>query len=371
MSELSIRLIGVGSLALSIIFQLTWFATEHQSRDDFPLIAGSYSVHPYFIYAALVLQIVLQVYWLLKPPARIQLKDVDTDGVFDIEIIRRDYADHVEDYISPEATGPLMFFDRLSYMPIYIFFNIFCTMWIIANHYGLFIPALVILLCSASIQLYSLFATPSKNICKDGLTMVVAKLNAAYTIMLISKMCAVFEATPSPPIIQLVNHGFVFVLLTIASGPDPTFGLAVVYILASLYHGSTLNTLWHNAFYWTAAVITAITTLDYVGRTFCSSIDDQEDQEDTDFEDERFLLSGEKSQGQAPTTIRIPDENIAGSADSPLPLSTAELGKLHAQGLLPGVGDSCHLPRWAQNSEKLDSEPLSVSSDYFSYAFAV
>ncbi|KAK1232039.1 hypothetical protein PQX77_004822 [Marasmius sp. AFHP31] len=366
MSELSIRLIGIGSLALNVIFQLTWFATENRTRNNFPSIAVSYSVHPYFIYAALVLQIALQVYWLLKPPARIQLGDIDTDEAFDIEHARRkEYADNIEDYIIPEATGPLTFFDRLSYMPVYIFSNIFCIMWIIANHYSLFVPALVILLCSASIQLYSLFVTPSANICKGGLTMVVAKLNTAYTIMLISKMCAVFEATPSPPIIHLVNYGSVFVLLTVASGPDPTFGLAVVYILASLYHGSTFNVLWHNAFYWTAAVITAITTLDYVGRTFCNSIDDQEDQgEDTDFEDKRVLFSRENSQGQAP----IP-EYSTGSLD--LPLSTAELEEHRAQGLLSGGANSCHLPYCMQSSEKLDSEPLSVSSDYFSYAFAV
>ena len=121
MSEMSLRLIGAVSLVLSVALQLTRLAAEYQSWDVYPSFSLSYSVHPSFLHAALVLQAVLQVYWLLKP------RDTDTGGVSDIENAEsKESTDHVEDYIL-QLAGPLTFFDRFSYMPVYLFSNIFLS----------------------------------------------------------------------------------------------------------------------------------------------------------------------------------------------------------------------------------------------------
>ena len=184
--------------------------------------------------------------------------------------------------------------------------------------------------------------------------------------------------------VQLVNHGLVFVLLvcgsfttsyttrlilslqTVVSGPDLTFGLALVYILASLYHGSSFNVLWHSTFYWTAAVITAIITLDYALHNFQDLDDsDQEGYGEPDLMKD-FSLSRGESQKQISMPLQIPDY-FAGVMDLPLPLSTLGQGEPCA-GLFAGGTDSYRSIHFMGSPEKHDREPF-VSPDYFSYAF--
>ncbi|KAL0564038.1 hypothetical protein V5O48_018016 [Marasmius crinis-equi] len=359
MSELSIRLIGASSLAGSVIFQVVGLSSEYVSLHHYLPSPFPYCVHPYFVYGAFILQTVLHIWWLLKPSTKIRLEDSGMDREIDIEgVSEMESIDHQA--IPAAELGLLTFVDRGSYLPIYILAQQCVLIWTVAFHYNHYIPALAILACSACVQFYSLFLTHSELLTKGKLTMTVAKLNAAYTVMLISKTWAVMDQdVPSPPTVQLVNHGFVFVLLAVASGPDPTFGLALVYVLAALYHGSYFNMLWHNTFYWTAAVISAITAIDYAIRSARVSEEGQEEEGESDLESTTVLFARNPKE-----TFKIP-EYYAGTMELPLPLAMEECNEgfcAEKQGM-----ECSRLPRFMQDAQK-KPEPL-VSPDYFSYAF--
>ncbi|KAG7099984.1 hypothetical protein E1B28_001777 [Marasmius oreades] len=130
-------------------------------------------------------------------------------------------------------------------------------------------------------QFYSILTiNQSRSGIRDTLIAVVAKLNTAYTLLLLTETWATYEQESySPSMLQLISYGVVFLLIValfllhpvkmihssssqvVWSGPDTVLATALIYVLAALYHGPVFNPLWHNTFYWTAAVIAVVTAI--------------------------------------------------------------------------------------------------------------
>ncbi|THV06437.1 hypothetical protein K435DRAFT_773139 [Dendrothele bispora CBS 962.96] len=83
----------------------------------------------------------------------------------------------------------------------------------------------------------------------DALTTFVAKISAGSLGMFLwmtwgkveigMRLDQGLSTLPTPTSAQQLNVGFCLLLLTIASGPDPTLGLTFIYMLLSLYFGSS------------------------------------------------------------------------------------------------------------------------------------
>ncbi|EEB92985.1 hypothetical protein MPER_08425 [Moniliophthora perniciosa FA553] len=137
-------------------------------------------------------------------------------------------------------------------MPILVLSNICMVAWTIACTVQLYALGLAFLAFSACVQLCGVFVA-------------LAKINAAYTIMYLWKTWGMMETSTTPPTLQLYYSAGIFILLasTLASGPDPTFGLSLIYVLAALYNGGpSMSLAWRDTFFWTAAVLSVLVVID-------------------------------------------------------------------------------------------------------------
>ncbi|KAF9260878.1 hypothetical protein L218DRAFT_564766 [Marasmius fiardii PR-910] len=194
MSELHIRLIAATSFVLGTAFQLTGFLVE-QSWKTYPFPSLSYSVHPYFLYGAFTIQLGLQLWWLLKPNPRIRLLEDEGDSqggcLFHVEGAGL----HFQERPITEKHSLFIFTDRVSYIPIFTFVNNCFILWTIAFQCKLLVPAIIILSASACVQYSSILATESQShlVSGDRLTAAIAKLNTAYTVLLLAKTSAAYQ----------------------------------------------------------------------------------------------------------------------------------------------------------------------------------
>ncbi|KAI3622086.1 hypothetical protein WG66_016045 [Moniliophthora roreri] len=232
--DVAIRFAGFASLVLSIVFQMEWMILEQQAYPS-----PSYSVHTSYLYPAYVLQLILQSWWLIEyttissseeNPGHVAPKDRDEE--------QRPLPGESKTTKTPSVCQ--------LYMPILVLSNICMVAWTIACTVQLYALGLAFLAFSACVQLSGIFG--ALQVIKQSYqersrsTVVLAKVNAAYTIMYLWKTWGMME--------------------TLASGPDPTFGLFLIYVLAALYNGPSMSLAWHDTFFWTAAVLSALVVID-------------------------------------------------------------------------------------------------------------
>ncbi|KAK7040194.1 hypothetical protein VNI00_010000 [Paramarasmius palmivorus] len=245
--SIAIRFMGFASLVLSLVFQMEWMIMEQQFH---PTIF-SYSINQSYIYPAFVLYFALQSWWLV------------------------DYAKSASSRKGSEERGSLVLEDTAmqkpicqSYMPILVLSNICMVIWTILCTVQLYSLGLAVVTFSACVQLCGVFGALQVIRQSDfyqersGMTLTLAKVNAAYTIMYLWKTWGMMESSANPPSLQLLHSAGIFVLLTLTSGPDPTFGLSLIYVLAALYNGPSKSLAWRDTFFWTAAVLSALVVID-------------------------------------------------------------------------------------------------------------
>uniref|UniRef100_A0A0W0FX56 Uncharacterized protein n=1 Tax=Moniliophthora roreri TaxID=221103 RepID=A0A0W0FX56_MONRR len=242
--DVAIRFAGFASLVLSIVFQMEWMILEQQAYPS-----PSYSVHTSYLYPAYVLQLILQSWWLIEyttissseeNPGHVAPKDRDEE--------QRPLPGESKTTKTPSVCQ--------LYMPILVLSNICMVAWTIACTVQLYALGLAFLAFSACVQLSGIFG--ALQVIKQSYqersrsTVVLAKVNAAYTIMYLWKTWGMMETSTTPPTLQLFH----------SAGPDPTFGLFLIYVLAALYNGPSMSLAWHDTFFWTAAVLSALVVID-------------------------------------------------------------------------------------------------------------
>ncbi|KAJ7594349.1 hypothetical protein C8J56DRAFT_1121938 [Mycena floridula] len=93
--------------------------------------------------------------------------------------------------------------------------------------------------------IFGMLRVPREN-GRECLTDVVAKMNASAAVMSLWKTWGVLDKITVPPAPHAqFNTAIIFLLLTISSGPNPTLGLGLLYVLLSLFLGDHQNEYWH------------------------------------------------------------------------------------------------------------------------------
>ncbi|KAF9009799.1 hypothetical protein BDZ89DRAFT_1024707 [Hymenopellis radicata] len=202
----------------------------------------AYSPHPYMFAGYLLGQAFLQALWLL----RLFVDPWDESG-------------SKTEALTPEAS-------QLAYTPIYALGNACLSAWAIAWLQERYEAAQWISVVNTVLQLYGMFFLKSGTLDtrKDPLTVLASKTCTAAALMFMWKTCGAIDKLSPPPITEQFHSGAVFLVLTIASGPDPYLGLCLLYVLASLYCGQYHNIGWHQTFPWISAAVVIAMGIDSV-----------------------------------------------------------------------------------------------------------
>ncbi|KAF8905303.1 hypothetical protein CPB85DRAFT_1315570 [Mucidula mucida] len=228
MSLTLVRFLAFVTFACNVCLQSYALIFERKS------ISYAYAPHPYMFAGYLLGQACLQALWLLH--LFVNLWD-DSGST-----------------LNPEAS-------QLAYTPIYALGNVCLSGWAIAWLQERYEAAQWILVVNTVLQLYGMFFLKNGTLDtrKDPITVLVSKTCVAAALMFMWKTWGAIDKLSPPSITDQLYSGAVFLVLTIASGPDRNLGLCLLYVLAALYCGQYRNTGWHQTFPWiSAAVVIAI-----------------------------------------------------------------------------------------------------------------
>lgn len=160
---------------------------------------------------------------------------------------------------------------QLAYLPFFIASNVCLTAWSIAWLHDYDTTSQLLLGINMCIQLYSVFLLlhPSRQhapTSKNWLSHLVAKSGAGIAVLYMWKNWGVIDRYRMSPTAEIVNSALIFVLMTVASGPDPTLGLCILYDLIALAFGPATSSEWYHTFLYIAAAVSAVLGLDAVVR---------------------------------------------------------------------------------------------------------
>ncbi|KAJ7754960.1 hypothetical protein DFH07DRAFT_495593 [Mycena maculata] len=223
------RALAVSSFIPATLLQAYTFNAGLEESDT-----AAYAPHPYFLRAFFAMQAGLQIYWISQLFHR------------KARLVRREENGMLltnEAVASPEPT-------QMAYVQMYSLGNIFTVVstlgWVNKQ-----LPLSQVV--NAACQLFFVFYTldPSGVFTKtrnNRLTHLVVKTNAGISVLYLWKAWGALELEASRPTIQQQVHcGVLFLLLTLASGPDPTLGIWLLLDLAALVAGNTRDE-WKFAF---------------------------------------------------------------------------------------------------------------------------
>ncbi|KAF5312359.1 hypothetical protein D9619_003758 [Psilocybe cf. subviscida] len=159
---------------------------------------------------------------------------------------------------------------QMRYLPHYFVSTSCQVAWTCSwtmRHYDLCIIFVFINLFS---QIYALFVTldgsrnhrfPTANI----YTHFTAKLRIAIAILCLWKTWGAVDVVPPPTVFEGAVNCTFFMLLSGASGPDPTMGILLALILLSLGMGRHTNIEWHLMFNWSSVIVFLFVVIDLAG----------------------------------------------------------------------------------------------------------
>ncbi|KAJ3934758.1 MAG: hypothetical protein NXY57DRAFT_958781 [Lentinula lateritia] len=235
-----------------------------------PLTNPAYSINSFSQYTALFVQVVLQLHWLLRTrPHR------------DVESAKQD----AEAPLEPAApTMEVYHFNQVwnlsNYLPYYLFNNACLCVWTISypNHVSFAQLSLFAAIISQLRVILSMFGNANRRptTTAPGMAILVSKTSLGMSVMLFWRTWSLVDnPAMSPTLEQQVHSGIVLVLLTTASGPDPTTGLTCIYVLLSLYFGDYQNHVWHSFFLVEIVILSVLLVVDSVVNRSVSNTDPQ------------------------------------------------------------------------------------------------
>ncbi|CAA7265867.1 unnamed protein product [Cyclocybe aegerita] len=147
-------------------------------------------------------------------------------------------------------------------LPYYAAGNLLLTAWTAASLHGYCLLSQLFLTGGLLAQFYLVFMILSSEeetpITRSNcMTHLVLKVNAGLSMLFLWKDWAMLDKMIYPSPAELVNTGVIFLLMTIASGPDPTLGICLIYDLAALIFGQTNNAEWLHTFRWIMVAVSS------------------------------------------------------------------------------------------------------------------
>ncbi|KAJ6520157.1 Dor1-like family-domain-containing protein [Mycena sanguinolenta] len=224
--------------------------------------AAVYVPNPYFLMAFFAMQTGLQFYWIVqlfrdtRERRSAVLFSAEDDGWSGVE------TEAETNLSNGEPT-------QMAYIPLYAISNMFLVGATSAWQFEHYAASQICMAFSTACHLYFIFfvLNPSGRYpCtpKNKLTHFVAKTNAGVTLLYMWRAWGVMEIGPYRPTIQQQAHcGVLVILLTFASGPDPTLGFCLLLDLAALAAGNTQEE-WKTAFLCIMGVLSVVIVSDYM-----------------------------------------------------------------------------------------------------------
>ncbi|KAJ4470826.1 hypothetical protein J3R30DRAFT_3686023 [Lentinula aciculospora] len=258
MKDTVLRSLGLFSLFITTTVQMWMFSI--------PTVAPTpaYSINPFFLYLAFLAQIFLQLWWLLRASLRSALAAPASDS------FKEDAEPLLESSFVMPSTRDIRVWDIPTYLPYYILGNLCISAWAIACQHNRISLAQISLLAAIIVQLRVVLSTfnnvhQRSNIISPGITLLVSKTSLCMSVMYLWRTWGLIDHFSTlPSFEQRIHSGVVFLLLTVATGPDPTVGLAFIYILLSLYFGAYQNSGWHSFFVIESVVLAVLLALDSI-----------------------------------------------------------------------------------------------------------
>jgi len=141
------------------------------------------------------------------------------------------------------------------------------AMWTIAFAQESFFLAQFLAILDAFVQCYALFAIlggsrKDDDSRADWLTTLIAKLSAVAGIIYMWQIRGIVDDYSSPSTWTFLHSAAAFVVLTLATGPNPTMGFCMLYVLASLFFGEHQTEGWHNAFLYMGMIVSVVMIVD-------------------------------------------------------------------------------------------------------------
>ncbi|KAJ7070712.1 Dor1-like family-domain-containing protein [Mycena amicta] len=232
-----------------------------------------YIPHHYFLVLIFAIQLSLQCFWLYQifrqPYTRRRTRRRRSRQVLVLRLHEQDeelqpLEDNGEDSNSRDIDD-IAEPTQIAYAPIYALCNLLFVGAAVAWNLQQLVVSHVFAFLNTAGQLYFIFAVLSKYSLtrRNRLTHVVAKTNAGFSILYLARAWGVLGIGASRPLIQQqANLAVLFLLLTFASGPDPTVGLCLVLDLAALAAGNQ-NEEWRIAFAAIVGVLFIVIVADY------------------------------------------------------------------------------------------------------------
>ncbi|KAF9443153.1 hypothetical protein P691DRAFT_713661, partial [Macrolepiota fuliginosa MF-IS2] len=160
----------------------------------------------------------------------------------------------------------------MSYIPFYILGNVLQVCASILWVQEKFVGAQIFSITNVASQIYAVFILlhTSRRYSlsrKNLLTHIVAKTSAGLGMLYVWKGWGVLDNGLYPPSSELIQTSIIYLLLTIASGPDPTLGLCLIYNFLALAFGPGLSDVWHRAYMYDIGIIGMSVALDLLVAT--------------------------------------------------------------------------------------------------------
>jgi len=251
-----VRALTIGSFTISTLLQVN--AILGGARH----IYVAYGPQAHLFALLIMCQAITQLYWILQLfPA--ELREPDSTLLSEND-------DNSESEAEPPQTVEPFDIDatHLAYSPLFVLGNILLSMW---SYFWLrerYIACQVTLIFNTSIHLYAVYALPSvlhgvPQGKKNLRTHLLSKTSAGIAILYMWKTWGIVDKTTAPSTSELLQTTVFFLLLTLASGPDPTLGLCLICDLVAMILGPHQVPEWHTAFTYMAPAIAIVIAADY------------------------------------------------------------------------------------------------------------
>ncbi|KAF9056064.1 hypothetical protein BJ165DRAFT_1398810 [Panaeolus papilionaceus] len=174
-------------------------------------------------------------------------------------------------------------------LPYYIVGQILLMAWTVTCYFEQYEAALFVILAQAFVQFYLAFYVLDCDIHPitpfNQMSHTVMKVNAGLSVLYVWQNWSILDNLLVPPIAELLNTVVFFMLLTVASGPDPTLGICLLYDLVALVYGRTHSMLWYRTFLCSIVAVATILLVDLHialkdGHPWLNS--EQDEEEDSD-----------------------------------------------------------------------------------------
>ncbi|KAF8167576.1 hypothetical protein B0H34DRAFT_22542 [Crassisporium funariophilum] len=229
---------------------------------------NSFSVATFFVFSAILncywlsrLFVNVSDAWILRLPMAIIAGG--SDEVVELRKEQEQAATQT-DYPKQRLNVSVKHLDsaQAAYTPFYVLGNIFLTAWSVAWLKAYYTLAQFMLIGNLVVQMCAIFIllnveTQQVTTRLSHLTHFVVKTNAGLGVLYMWKNWGLIDKFTPPTIAESAQSGIIFLLMTVASGPDPTLGICLLFDLSALVFGQGESELWHIAFLW---MILAVTT---------------------------------------------------------------------------------------------------------------